>query len=160
MKQSVWILLLCSFALMACQLTNLFFPGPATSSQTSTKSQATATVAVKVSVVAPPSVTTATAKETIPIRSTASTAASAVSQLNQGESAEITARTSANDWFQVNVFSGLFLTQGWVLASQVTVEGSLDQIPVVQPPTPAPSKASPSSSSRSSSPTPARKTYP
>jgi uncharacterized protein YgiM (DUF1202 family) len=162
MKNSMSIFLMMgSVTLLACQIQYLISGQPASATEVPAKSRSTATL--QPGSVPPPgqpvppgasAQTTITANDDVILRSTASSVAPSTGQLKKGDVAQVSARTATNDWFQVLVFSGLIMTPGWVPANQVTLEGPLDKIPVVQPSVP------PASSSQTVPPTPARQTYP
>jgi uncharacterized protein YgiM (DUF1202 family) len=164
MKKSAMVfLMICSVVLMACQIQYLISGQPASATEIPAKSRSTATLPP--GSIPPPgqtvppgasAQTTVTANDDLVIRSTASTVAPSMGQMKKGDVAQVTARTATNDWFQVAVFSGLIMTQGWVQANQVTLDGPLDKIPVVQPGAPPP----PPASSKAGLPTPTRQTYP
>jgi uncharacterized protein YgiM (DUF1202 family) len=174
-RSAIVFLVMCSVVLLACQLQYLVSGQPASATDVPVKARATLTTnpGATNSGQNDPMSATVTAKSDLVVRTTASTVAPSVGQLNKGEVAQVMARTSANDWFQVGVFSGISMLQGWVPANQVTVEGSLDKVPVVQPGSTTPPPASVSSkgvpppanppypvSSQKTVPTPTRKTYP
>jgi len=73
-----------------------------------------------------------TTKENLRVRASPSTSATILDQLNKGDAVEVVGRTAASDWLQIPVPSKPN-TLGWVSAQFVTVSGSLDMIPVVQP---------------------------
>lgn len=187
MKKSASVILIASSViLMACQLQYLVSGQSSSATEIPAKAKATATINPGSTypgpneppprVPVPSGATILTANENLTIRSTASVVAPSVGSMNKGDVAQIAARTAANDWFQVLVFSGLIPVQGWVPANQVTVEGPLDKLPVIQPaPLPPPASSSASSkivvpptptravypsSSQPNVPTPVRKTYP
>jgi hypothetical protein len=161
-KTSIGFFLICSIALMACQLQYLV-SGQPTSNDDTPPVKSTATVqagssgssARSAASPAAPQATTVTAIVDVAVRIAPLASAQSVSQIPKGTDAQVVGRAPANDWFQVMIFSGLTMTPGWVPANQVTLNGALDSIPVIQP-----EVLPPASSSKAGLPTPTRQTYP
>lgn len=141
------LILLCSGVLLACQLSSLLpTPEPSTAPRaTRTKTPGSpASTAVPRATAAPtsapaqaqptapntPAPVLATAKENLRIRAAPSASAKQLGTLNKGDTAQITGRNAAGDWWQIALPSNPGV-QAWISAAFVDVKGPVETVPVV-----------------------------
>ncbi|MDE3087800.1 MAG: SH3 domain-containing protein [Chloroflexota bacterium] len=129
------LILLVSGILLACQLQYIFptaepSPAPRATRTKTPKAEVSASPTAVAPLPGGPAPVIATAKENLRVRAAPSTSATQIGLLNKGDTAQISGRTAASDWWQIILPTDPG-SRGWVFASLTAVSGPVQTIPIV-----------------------------